>query len=118
MYYIEIEDLVANALIEIIENNAARVINFDTLTKYGDCIVKKLRDEKKDVYLLLSRDRTNEFIHDYTKYFAIDEQKNTITVKEDVSVEKLKKEFRSNMALDVFLACTSREALTALGVAA
>jgi hypothetical protein len=118
VYYIEIEDLVANALIEIIENNAARVINFDTLTKYGDCIVKKLRDENKDVYLLLSRDRTNEFIHDYTEYFVIDEQKNTIAVKENIGVVELKKKFRSNMALDVFLACTSREALSALGVAA
>ena len=43
--YIGIEDLVANALIELVENTEKREVMFKELDEYGALVVKYLNDE-------------------------------------------------------------------------
>ncbi len=118
MYCIEIEDLVANALIEIVEKSQKRTVSFDVLTRYGNIVVEKLERENKDVYLLVSRERTDSFIHDYTDFFELGKDKASISLRDNIEVSELKKKFRRNIALDVYLAFVSEEALQVLGIAA
>lgn len=114
MLIIEIQDLVANALIELLENNSNRAVSFKQISDYGDAVITRLKMDNKEAYLFLSK--TEDFIHDYTNLFFIDENKNEIVLKESVSVDELKVTFRKNLSLDVFLALVSKEALNVLGV--
>lgn len=115
MYYIQIEDLAANALIELLETSKDnRSVSFSVLSKYGNVVVEKLRKENKEVYLLVSRDTTYAFLSDYTDFFDIDDSFEIITLKEDKTIEDLKTKFRSNIALDVLMAFISKEAVNVL----
>ncbi len=109
MYYIEIEDLVGNALIQLLEKFHVRTISFDELTQYGNIVVQKLLKDNKQVIALYTKDRRETFFNDYTDFFDVTE--NSITLKETVSLDDLKKEFLANIALDVFLAFMSKEAV-------
>ena len=115
MYYIEIEDLVANALIELFERFNKKSISFQTLSQYGDIVVEHLVRNKKEVVAIYTRDKTVQFFRDYTDFFDVNE--DGITLKKDVSLQKLKDKFRYNMAFDVFLAFISEEALSVLKAA-
>ena len=115
MYYIQIEDLAANALIELLEadkNNTT--VSFRQLSEYGNVVVEKLRKAQKEVYLLLSRDSTNVFISDYTNFFDINELEGTISLKSSKTLEDLRNRFRSNISFDVLMAFVSEEAVSVL----
>ena len=60
-YFIGIEDLVANALIELVEKTGNRTVSFSQLNKYGDAIVAKLKASNMDVTLIYTRDSTEQF---------------------------------------------------------
>jgi len=38
--YLTLEDLVPNALIELVENDVNRFVSYPTILKYGDVVVK------------------------------------------------------------------------------
>lgn len=116
MYYIEIEDLVTNALIELLERYQKRSISFEVLSQYGDIVVEHLVRNNKEVVALYSRDETNQFFRDYTDFFDVTE--NIITLKEGITVEQLKDKFRYSIAFDVFLAFISEDAIKVLKEAA
>lgn len=64
--YIGIEDLVANALIEILrQENSSRRISLPTLVEYGAVVVKILTQSGQDAILFLTKDSTYEFMHSY-----------------------------------------------------
>ena len=115
MYYIQIEYLAANALIELLElDKSNTTVSFCQLSEYGNVVVRKLRKEQKEVYLLLSRDSTNVFVSDYTDFFVINESEGTISLKSDKTIEDLRNKFRSNISLDVLMAFISEEAVSVL----
>lgn len=118
--YIGIEDLVANALIELVERENKRIVRFKELEKYGAMVVKCLSDQNEEAILVLSKERTNVFLHDYHDYFelvfneeGIDEG---IRLKEDVTIEQLWDTFRGYLTADVMLAFMNDDAIQALGV--
>lgn len=86
------------------------------MDSYCAVVVKKLKDDQKEVVTIFSKDSTEAFFHDYTKFFSVDD--DSITLKQDVQLEELKKTFRANIALDVFLAFASKEAVEVLRQAA
>ena len=105
--YIGIEDLVANALIELVENTEKREVMY-------------LNDKAEQAVLILSKERTNEFLHDYSEYFELFTRgiEEGIRLKEDVSVEKLWEQFRGYLSVDVMLAFIDKVSVGALGVSA
>ena len=112
--YIGIEDLVANALIELVEKSEKREVLFKQL------VIKYLNDKQEQAVLVLSKERTNDFLHDYSDYFelfssGIDEG---IRLKEGVSVSQLWEKFRGYLSVDVMLAFMDRVSVSALGVSA
>lgn len=109
MYYIQIEELAANALIEVLENYQRKVITFEALTEYGDIVVSILKEKNKDVVFQLSNSSDNNIFHDYTDYFTVTDKE--ITLKDGVTIDMLKDAYRSNISFDVFLAFIDKKAL-------
>ena len=115
MYYIEIEDLVANALIELLERFDKKTISFQILSRYGDIVVEHLVRNNKEVFAMYTRDKTDKFFKDYTGFFDVDDE--GITLRDGITVKQLKDKFRYSIAFDVFLAFISEEAVNILKAA-
>lgn len=118
-YYIGIEDLVANALIEIVDKTEKNEVSFLKLNEYGAIVLRTLNEQKEEAILLLSRDRTNAFIHNCTNFFNIRDEENgdtIISLKEGITTNQLRKQFRTNIAFDVLLAFVNEKCLRVLGV--
>lgn len=59
--YIGIEDLVANAFIELVEKSQKKEVLFSQISNYGATVVKILSAEGKKAVLVLSEEKTNVF---------------------------------------------------------
>lgn len=118
--YIGIEDLVANALIELVEKSEKREVLFKQLDEYGAKVIKYLNDKREQAVLVLSKERTNEFLYDYSDYFELfsNGMDEGIRLKEDVSVGQLWEKFRGYLSVEVMLAFMDSGAVSALGVSA
>lgn len=118
--YIGIEDLAANALIELVEKSEKREVLFKQLDEYGARVVKFLNDKQEQAVLVLSKERTNEFLHDYSDYFELfsNGMDEGIRLKADISVSQLWKKFRGYLSVDVMLAFMDQMSVSALGVSA
>ena len=116
--YIGIEDLVANALIEIVEKSEKREVLFKQLDEYGTQVIKFLNEKNEQAILLLSKERTNVFLHDYADYFEFFTRgmEEGIRLKEAVDVNQLWSKFRGYLSVDVMLAFMDKRATNALGV--
>lgn len=115
--YIGIEDLAANALIELVEKSEKREVLFKQLDEYGARVVKFLNDKQEQAVLVLSKERTNEFLHDYSDYFELfsNGMDEGIRLKADISVSQLWKKFRGYLSVDVMLAFMDQMSVSALG---
>lgn len=119
--YIGIEDLVANALIELMKHGKSdRKVSLQALSDYGTVIVKLLTKEGQNAILFLTKESTYEFIHDYAEFFSIKTYDGTeyIELQNDVTIERLRHQFRKNLTVDLAKALTKKESLTALKISA
>lgn len=114
--YIGIEDLVANALIELVEKSEKREVSFEQLDNYGAEVIKILNGKQEQAVLLLSKERTNLFLHDYSQYFELNEKEEGIRLKDGVTVTSLWEKFRAYLSVDVMLAFMDKVSISALGV--
>lgn len=112
-YFIGIADLVANALIELVEKTGRRTIPLSKLSNYGDAIVAKLKKENTEVILIFSRDETDRFFHDCSDVFTVKEKDNDILISlnDSVSTQYLRRRFRINIALNLLSAFVSQDVL-------
>lgn len=111
--FIGIEDLVANALIEIVEQTNNRTVSFSQLNNYGEAIIAKLSNENITATLIFSKDATNQFFHDCSDIFSIKETDSDIliTLNENISTEYLRNRFRINLTLNMLKAFVSQEVI-------
>lgn len=89
--YISIEDLVANALIELLEKSQKREVFFSELNRYGACVLQILNSQEEQAVLILSQEKTTEFLHDYSDCFESfnDGLKEGIRLKPNITVDDL-----------------------------
>lgn len=116
-FYIGIEDLAANALIELFEYDR-KFISYNELEAYGAKVVQILSEKGEKAVLVLSRDNTNAMFRDYSEFFEeskLDESLG-IVLREGKTVDDLIVQFRGYLALDVLLALVDKSSLSALGV--
>ena len=115
-YFIGIADLVANALIELVEKTGKRTIPLSKLNEYGDAVVAKLRKENTEVILIYSRDETDRFFHDCSDVFSVKEKDDDvlITLNDNVSTQYLRRRFRINIALNLLSAFVSQDVLSSI----
>lgn len=116
--YIGIEDLAANALIELMEKSKKKYVLFKELDNYGACVIDLLNAQGEQAVLILSKERTNEFLHDYSDYFELVkvESNEGIQLRDGITVEQLWEKFRGYLSIDVMKAFINRKAVQALGV--
>lgn len=117
-FYIGIEDLAANALIEILTKNGSNFVTYKELEEYGAEVVSILREKNEKAVLILSRESTNDMFRNYSNIFEEkDKDKNTgIVLKDEVTIDHLKQQFRGYLAWDVLLAFINKRSLAKLGV--
>lgn len=119
--FIGIEDLVANALIELIEKNGNKEVSFEQLNNYGAVVVRILQSNNaEEAILLVSKYYTNELIRNYSEFFEIIDKDvdSFIKLKEGKSSDDLRNRFRAYMSTDMLVAFTDVLSLIELGVSA
>lgn len=117
-FYIGIEDLAANALIEVLQKGDRRFLTYNEIENYGAQVVKILKENGEKAVLILSRDNTDALFRNYSEFFEEGEQdgKMGILLKADKKVEDLIQQFRGYLALDVLLAFMNQRSVQTLGV--
>ena len=119
--FIKIEDLAANAIIDIFERKYEDRVSFEQIIQYGNTI-KKVYEEKYDDYtvLIMSGVAVSSFIRDYSEYFFIEQKggQEFIVLRNGIKTEVLREEFRSRLTVELLYSFTCEESLKALGIAA
>lgn len=117
-FYIGIEDLAANALIESMRRLKKRFLTYEEIESYGSKVIEFLNEKNEKAVLILSRESTNALFRNYSDFFEEKEESTGIGIglKENVVLEDLIKQFRGYLALDVLMAFVSDSAAGALGV--
>lgn len=113
-YYIGIEDLAANAMIEILEKKQQEQENIEEinlsvslkdLEDYGAEVVRYLNNETSEkALLILSRESTDYMLKNYSDFFEEDDNESAIKLREGKTVEDLKNKFRTYKAADLISA--------------
>ena len=113
-YYIGIEDLAANAMIEILEIKQQEQENIEginlsvslkDLEDYGAEVVRYLNNETSEkALLILSRESTDYMFKNYSDFFEEDDNESAIKLREGKTVEDLKNKFRTYKAADLISA--------------
>lgn len=117
-FYIGIEDLAANALIEALEKGHTPFLTYSEIENYGAEVIHILNKQKEKAVLILSRDNTNAFFRNYSEYFEerIENGVSGIALQEGKDAEDLIEQFRGYLALDVLMAFVNEKSIQALGV--
>ncbi|MBQ3545013.1 MAG: hypothetical protein IJA34_08530 [Lachnospiraceae bacterium] len=117
-FYIGIEDLAANALIESMRRAEKTFLTYKEIENYGSKVVKFLNEKGEKAVLILSRESTNALFRNYSDFFKEKKLDGEIGIelKEDVTLEKLIVQFRGYLALDVLMAFVNENSVQALGV--
>lgn len=116
-FYIEIEDLVANALIETLKKGDKRFLTYREIEGYGAEVVQILKENGEKAVLILSRDNTEAFFRNYSDFFEEKELRGNlgISLKDGKKVEDLIRQFRGYLSLDVLLAFMNDRSIRVLG---
>lgn len=107
MFYIGIEDVAANALIQALHKNAEkRFLSYTTIESYGNRVVEKLNEDNKKAVLIFSRNRTEALYRNYSRFFEPHEENGQrgISLKENITLEELITAFQGYLALDLLKA--------------
>ncbi|MCR3758902.1 hypothetical protein KYB31_07850 [Clostridium felsineum] len=115
-FYIGIEDLAANALIETLRKSERRFLTYNEIENYGSKVIGILNDKGEKAVLILSRESTNELFRNYSEYF---EEKNEngikgIALRKDKEINDLIEQFRGYLSLDVLRAFINEESVRVL----
>ena len=117
---IGIADLVANALIELVDNDENnREVTYEQLNDYGAIVIETLNAKNEDAVLIISKERTKAFLHDYSDFFEVRmnaKRQKCIALREGKTTNELRELFRGYLSLDMLLALISEHSLQALGI--
>lgn len=116
-FYIGIEDLAANAMIEILEKGGVPFLTYEEIEKYGSEVIQILNEKGEKAVLILSRDSTNALFRNYSEYFEerVEQGLKGISLRADKKLEDLIEQFRGYLALDVLMAFVNERSIQALG---
>ena len=117
-FYIGIEDLAANALIESMRRAQKIFLTYKEIENYGSRVVGLLTEKGEKAILILSRESTSALFRDYSDFF---EEKKVdgelgIQLKQEITLEELINQFRGYLALDLLMAFVNDSSVQALGV--
>lgn len=115
-YYLTLENIVPNAFIELKKRNIKiDTISLMVLEKYAHEVAKELKNNNSDVKYGLSRNYTNHFSINYSKYFTLndlEDKPTTITLNEEITIEDLIDHFTAYLPLELLLVFQNEEVVT------
>jgi len=116
--YLTLEDLVPNALIELIENDVCRSVSYLTIMQYGNVVIKELEKRNINAIMLIYRDNALQFEDEYKEIFDFYEIDNIgyVKLKDNINTQYLRKHFRTRQSLDTLIALTSDNSKKVLGI--
>ena len=107
-FYIGIEDLAANALIEILEMEdktpSQKSVTYAELEKYGTEVVRHLKKNGEKAVIIFSRESTDVMLHNYSDFFEERENGTAIGLRKGKYVPDLIERFRTYLAFDLMMA--------------
>ena len=123
-YYIGIEDLAANALIECLKKETETrdlsnyVITYSNLEKYGAQVVETLNKKNEKAILIFGRDSTNMMFRSYSDFFMEKDsaEGKGISLREGKTVGDLIKRFRMYVSIDLLLSYMAKSSLSGIKV--
>lgn len=117
-FYIGIEDLAANALIEVLRKSEKRFLTYQEIERYGSVVVEILKEQNEKAVLILSRENTHAMFRNYSEFFEEKEENGVkgIYLKDHKEVSDLIQQFRGYLALDVLMAFVNERSVQTLGV--
>ena len=107
MLFIGIEDVVANALVQVMDTTPdKRFLTYAEIKQYGINVVRFLRDQGKPAVFLYSRDNMATMFHDYGDFFEEKERNGNlgIELRDEKTINDLINTFQGYLALDVLFA--------------
>ena len=120
-FCIGIEDLAANALIEISKvdkelNQKKLFLTYSKIEKYGVAVTEILNTQGNKAVLTLSRENTNNFFKLYSEFFIEDEKEGEkgILLSSKKEIEDLIENFRGYLSLDLLDAFISEKSIKVL----
>lgn len=121
-YYIGIEDLAANALIEILQKKEGQDLRqcfvlLEDLENYGAEVVRYLNEEKGEkALLILSRASTAHMFRNYSDFFEeiSTDEGTAIALQKGKTVNDLIEKFRTYLAIDVVYAFMAEKTVSVL----
>lgn len=115
MFYIRIEDLAANAFIELLQRDENhRFVTYNELERYGEQVVKVLAEKGEKAALLLLRNHTDAMFCDCSDFF--EEERQGIRLKANKDRKALIDHFRGYLPIDILLALVDERSVKVLGV--
>lgn len=125
MFYLGMEDLTANALIEILKQQTpdfqeSTFVTYAQLEEYGMEVTRILLEEGDEAVFILSRDNTNALFFNYADFFEEKDSPNGLGValKDGVSLPNLISTFRGYLPWSVLRAFSDERSIAKLKVAA
>lgn len=119
-FFIGIEDLAANALIEVFSALKRRFLSYGEIEAYGNKVLEILNTGDEKAVLILSRSSTSAMYSDYSEFFEerlVDGERG-IYLREEKDDKDLIANFRGYLPLSVLLAFVDRRSRQVLGVVA
>lgn len=120
-FYIGIEDLAANALIEILKTKEEAqteqcCVTLAELEAYGNQVIQYLNERGEKAVLILSRENTSLMFRNYSDFFEETEtdQGIAIALKEGKTASDLVMKFRTYLALDLMMAFMNTDSVRVL----
>lgn len=104
--FIGIDDLAANALIELIDSNKSPVVSFKSLSAYANAIIRILKDEQdEEVVAIYSRDSRDRFLRNYSDLFSLCDMNGEMAIKFiGTSTDEIRRNFRTALKVDWIVA--------------
>lgn len=116
-YFVEIQDLAANALIELLDSNRGKRVTFRQLNDYGVAVVRKLIGNGQDAVLLVSREYVFGMRRECSDLFSvhnIDKPDAYIELRPGIDVQRLVDRFYGAIPFEILDAMTDSDVLDAL----
>lgn len=103
MIYLYLEDIVANALIEINKVNGTRAVSLDFATKYGEKVLDELKQNGYFAKMKLGEDAIKYFETNYSLYFTRCQinEKTEYYLNSDRTIEEIDLKFRKTLPEEV-----------------
>ncbi|WP_283171636.1 hypothetical protein [Curtanaerobium respiraculi] len=116
-YYVEIQDLAANALIGLLDGEKGNRVTFKQLNDYGVAVVRKLIRNGRDAVLLASQEYVFGMRRECSDLFDVhhvDKPGAYIELKPGVEAQELVDRFYGAIPFEILDAMTDADALDAL----